>query len=306
MFESVRKAQPSRLYVAADGPRRDRAAEAQACDETRRIATSVDWPCVVQTLFRSGNLGCRVGVSTAIDWFFEHEEEGIILEDDCVPSASFFPYCAELLERFRDDQRIMCISGDNFQRGRSVTPYSYYLSRYMHCWGWATWRRAWRLYDRDMALWPEFRDAQGLRAWSDGDDAFARYWTEIFDAAAAGKIDSWAYRFLFTCWAHNGLSCLPERNLVSNIGFGEESTHTTETDHWQSCLPADELSFPLKHPPFIFRSADADAFEQEHSYGRPAAATVYSRLRRVARDSLPPSVVGALKIARAEIRRRVA
>ena len=134
VFEALRAARPARLYVAADGPRPNREGEAARCDDVRRIATQVDWPCKVTTLFRDRNLGCRIGVSTAIDWFFEHEEEGIVLEDDCLPSTSFFPYCAELLARYRHDERVMCVSGDNFQLGREVTQYSYYFSRNIHCW----------------------------------------------------------------------------------------------------------------------------------------------------------------------------
>src|SRR5262249_20722231 len=143
VMEAIRTAGPGRLYVAADGPRDGNADEAKRCAEVRRIATQVDWPCEVQTLFRERNLGCRQAVSSAITWFFEQEQEGIILEDDCLPSPSFFPYCAELLARFRNDERIMCITGCNFQQDMKGYPYSYYFSKYHHVWGWATWRRAW-------------------------------------------------------------------------------------------------------------------------------------------------------------------
>ncbi len=298
MFQTVQRARPAKLYVAADGPRTDHKDDASLCEEARRIATCVDWPCNVQTLFRTRNLGCRIGVSTALDWFFDHEEAGIILEDDCVPSASFFGYCSVLLERFRDDPRIMCISGDNFQKGRCVTPYSYYFSRHMNCWGWATWRRAWKLYDREMALWPEFRDSGGLAAWSDGDESFVNYWREIFDAAAADKIDSWAYRFLFTCWAHHGLTCLPAKNLVSNIGHGEDSTHTSDSNDWRAFLQADELAFPLHHPGFMNRCVDADKFEQLTSH----ASVQSSRpglFRNAAKRLLPKPCIDALRQLRA-------
>jgi hypothetical protein len=218
-METIRSARPHRLYVAADGPR-ERFGERARCEEARLIASTVDWPCEVHTLFREHNLGCGIAVSTAINWFFERETEGIILEDDCVPCPSFFRYCDELLERFRYDERIMCISGDNFQQGRSVTSYSYYFSRYMHCWGWASWRRAWRLYDFNMNFWADYRQLRGLESWSDGDPTFVNYWTEIFDRVARGEIDTWDYQWLFTCWAQHALACLPVRNLVTNIGFG--------------------------------------------------------------------------------------
>jgi len=265
VMAAISHARPSRLYVAADGPRAGRADE-KLCEEARQIATSHGWPCTVRTLFRDRNLGCRVAVSTALDWFFEQEEQGIILEDDCVPSPTFFPFCNELLDRFRDDERIMCISGDNFQKGRFVTPHSYYFSRYMHCWGWATWRRAWSLYDREMSLWPEFRRSGGLEAWSDGQTSFEKYWEKIFDTAAAGKVDSWAYRFLFSCWVQGGLTCLPEKNLVANIGFGEDSTNTTCSDHWFAGLPAEDLQFPLRHPKIVVRDVQADRYSDRNVF----------------------------------------
>jgi hypothetical protein len=267
VFEAIRQARPARLYVAADGPR-EALGEEQRCEHARRIATDVDWPCEVKSLFRDRNLGCRVGVSTAIDWFFEYEEEGIILEDDCVPSQSFFRYCAELLDRYRHDERIMCISGDNFQLGRSVTPYSYYFSRYNHCWGWASWRRAWRLYDLSVSSWADYRQLRALDSWGDGDPTFKSYWTEIFDRCARGEIDTWDYQWTFACWAQHGLTCLPVRNLVTNIGFGHaEATHTTVVSGSGGFVPGEELEFPLRHPSLVARHVEADHFAHIHHSG---------------------------------------
>lgn len=291
VFEAIREARPARLYVAADGPRADRPGEAERCEEARRIATQVDWPCEVKTLFRDHNLGCRVGVSMALDWFFEQEEEGIVLEDDCVPSQSFFPYCAELLERYRHDERVMCVSGDNFQLGREVTQFSYYFSRYMHCWGWATWRRAWKLYDREMALWRAFRDGEGLKAWSAGDERFEKYWLAIFDSTSKGAFDSWAYRFLFTCWAHHGLTCLPQKNLVSNIGFSADATHTSNPAGREANLPKQEISFPLRHPPYITRSVEADLYEHRMFFDNQEKQSICRLVRRVIRGVLPDTLI---------------
>jgi hypothetical protein len=261
-METIRSARPQRLYVAADGPR-EHFGERARCEEARLIASTVDWPCEVHTFFRERNLGCRIAVSTAINWFFEREMEGIILEDDCVPCQSFFPYCDELLERFRYDERIMCISGDNFQQGRSVTAYSYYFSRYMHSWGWASWRRAWRLYDSNMNFWADYRQSRGLESWSDGDPTFVSYWTEIFDRVARGEIDTWDYQWTFTCWAQHALTCLPVRNLVTNIGFGHsDATHTTHVIGFGSNLPREALEFPLCHPPIVARNIEADRLTQ--------------------------------------------
>ena len=136
VFEAIRTAKPPRLYIAADGPRLEREGERASCEEVRKIALEVDWECDVNTLFRVENLGCKRGPSEGISWFFEHEDEGIILEDDCLPDQSFFSFCEELLERYRNDTRIMAISGNNFQHGRKRTEYSYYFSRYFHGWGW--------------------------------------------------------------------------------------------------------------------------------------------------------------------------
>ena len=267
VFEAIRTASPSRLYVAGDGPRESHHTELSQIEQARLVATAVDWDCELHTLFRERNLGCRLGVSTAIDWFFEQEEEGIVLEDDCVPSQSFFRYCEELLDRYRDDKRIMCISGDNFQQGRAVTPYSYYFSKYNHCWGWASWRRAWAQYDRNMLYWPEFRDSRCLDAWSDGSKAYTRYWMDIFNTAAAGKVDTWDYQWTFSCWAQNGLTCLPRRNLVKNIGFDGRATHTKNSGGWLELLEAEELEFPLAHPNHVVRNVAADAFSSRVCFG---------------------------------------
>jgi hypothetical protein len=293
---------PSKLYIAADGPREHRPDDIRLCEETRRTATAVDWPCSIQTLFRPRNLGCRLAVSTALDWFFEQEEHGIILEEDCVPSLSFFSYCGELLKRFAADERIMAVSGANFQNGREVTPYSYYFSRYMHCWGWATWRRAWQLCDREMSLWPEFRDSAALNSWGAGESNFVAYWQNIFDAAAAGKIDSWAYRFLFSCWAHNGLTCIPRVNLVSNIGGGADATHTSDPSDWLLSITARELRFPLNHPPGICRNWHADRFVQEYVFAAATGPTRRARLRHAVARVLPAPVKNALRRVRAQAR----
>jgi hypothetical protein len=160
----------------------------------------------------------------------------------------------------------MSVSGTNFQRGRQITPHSYYFSKYMHCWGWATWRRAWQLYDREMEHWPSFKAAGGLRTISEGSIEFEEVWAHELNGAYFNKIDSWAYRFLFSCWANSGLACLPAKNLVSNIGFDGRGTHTNSASDSNADLPAFEIDFPLSHPPSVFGNADADKFEDMHVY----------------------------------------
>lgn len=154
VLDSIRQARPPRLYVAADGAREDRPGERERCERVRGIATDVDWPCEVHTLFRARNLGCKTAVSGGISWFFEQEEEGIILEDDVLPDQSFFVFCEELLERYRHEAKVTMISGDYFHGNNHQPTASYFFSRYTHIWGWASWRRAWQHYDREMAQWP--------------------------------------------------------------------------------------------------------------------------------------------------------
>ncbi len=247
VFQAIRKARPRRLYVAADGPRPERD-EARLCDSARRTATDVDWPCELKTLFRASNLGCKRGVAGAIDWFFEQEPEGIVLEDDVVPDASFFPYCEELLERFRADKRVSMIGGSNFVSNHVRLDGSYGFSVYGHIWGWATWRRAWADYDREMADWPRWRDAGGLERLRPGDRPFIRYWRTVFDAAHAGKIDTWDYQWQFSNWRAGRLATIPAVNLTLNIGFRGDATHTKSNA--PECLRRSvprALKFPLTH-----------------------------------------------------------
>jgi len=249
VMEAIRVTRPTRLYIAGDGPRSNRADDARLVEETREIALGkVDWPCEVTTLFREQNAGCGRGVSEAIDWFFRNEEQGIILEDDCVPSRSFFHYCEELLERYRDDRRVMAIAGTDVVHQTGTEP-SYHFSRFSLMWGWATWRRAWSLYDYDMRTWPARRDSEFLRTVGMGERDFVRTFTRLFDASYADTLNAWDYQWLYCCWSNGGLTALPSVNLVKNVGFGPDATHTT--DAWcpgRANVAAGELEFPLSHP----------------------------------------------------------
>jgi glycosyl transferase family 2 len=268
VLQSVQAAQPGRLYLAVDGPRDDRPEDAQRVRQVQELAANLPWSSEVRTLFRDRNLGCKLAVSQAITWFFSEVDAGIILEDDCVAHPSFFPYAAELLERYRDDERIMMISGDNFQHGRRRAGYSYYFSRYTHIWGWATWRRAWQRYDHRMAAWPELRDGGWLMDVL-GEREAAEYWARVFEETFSERNNSWAYRWMFAAWSHSGLTVLPSVNLVSNIGFGEQATHTLRHDASKANLGLGEMVFPLRHPPYLIRDAQADAYSQRHLFPAP-------------------------------------
>jgi len=246
VFEAIRQAKPPRLYVAADGPKPNVSGETERVQQARDIVLNgVDWDCEVKTLFRDTNLGCKYGVSGGITWFFEHEEEGIILEDDTLPSQSFFWFCQELLERYRDDKRVMCVAAQNHHKPNLQKKQSYFFSRYNHCWGWASWRRAWDLYDIEMKHWPELRLTKWLYAIGGGSKLFHSYWKKIFDETIENQVDSWAYVWTFTCWSNSGLTAIPQLNLIKNIGFSEDATHTKLTNGVQNKLKLHELFFPL-------------------------------------------------------------
>jgi hypothetical protein len=256
VFNRIAQVRPQTLLMIADGPRSPE--DVKPCSEARRILDRIDWDCRVLREFSDHNLGCKRRVSTGLDWAFSQVEETIILEDDCVPSLSFFSFCQELLERYRDDERVFLISGDNFQFGQTRTNDSYYFSRYAHCWGWATWKRAWKQFDVTMSSWPEFKAGGYIKSVCE-DPVEQRYWSNAFDLCYKGKINSWAYVWLYTCWAQGALTILPDTNLVSNIGFGSDATHTGDSANSLASLPTGDI-WKIKHPKLVVRHAEADAF----------------------------------------------
>jgi hypothetical protein len=257
VFEEIAKARPQKLLVVADGPRNDRAGEKDRCAEVRRIIEGVEWDCEVLTNYAEENMGCARRVSSGIDWVFENVDEAIFLEDDCLPHSSFFRFCDEMLKRFRNNDKIMTISGDNFQFGSRPSNYSYYFSRYVHIWGWASWSRAWKFYDVQMTRWPEMKKTSWLH------DLFenkrdAKYWEVVFDQAYQGKTGTWDYQWQFACWQQSGLSVMPSVNLVSNIGFGAGATHTGNGGGKIAAMTTHAMTFPLANPPTIIRDSIAD------------------------------------------------
>lgn len=265
VFEAIRQAKPPRLYVAADGPRTGRPGEVEKVAEVRRIATAVDWPCEVKTLFREENLGCKRAVSSAITWFFEQEEQGIILEDDCLPHPDFFVFCETLLNRYADDERVWMVTGDNFQNGRRRGEATYYFSKYNHIWGWASWRRAWDRYSVDLPFWPEWRDS-GYWLATVPDRVERRYWEKIFDSVYEGNIDTWDYQWTACTWRNGGLTATPNVNLISNIGFNAEATHTASTGSPLANMPTASLG-EITHPLLVERDVDADRYVFDNTFG---------------------------------------
>ncbi|OGU28258.1 MAG: hemolytic protein HlpA-like protein [Ignavibacteria bacterium GWA2_35_9] len=263
VFEEIKKARPKKLFVVADGPRSNNQQDLEGCTAARKIIDTVDWDCEVLKNYSDINLGCKQRVSSGITWVFDNSEEAIFLEDDCLPHQSFFRYCQELLAYYRNDERIMMISGDNFQDGRKVTENSYYFSSYSHIWGWASWKRAWRKYDVEMKLWPAIRKSKYLDYWLSNKKAVT-HWKEEFRRIYNHKINTWDFQFLFACWINQGFSILPEVNLVSNIGFGTGASHTDNKNNKASNIPVKEIHFPLKHPDFVMRNLEADIYEEEN------------------------------------------
>lgn len=286
VFQAVREARPARLLLVADGPRPGRAGEAELCAEVRRIVGAVDWPCQVSTNYSEVNLGCGARMATGIDWVFEQVEEAIILEDDCVPHPSFFRYCQELLEKYRSDTRVMHIAGNNSGIAGSSGGASYYFSRYTHCWGWATWRRAWRCYDFAVAGLGEALAAGRLEG------IFARRhelrgWLERFRQVHGDRAKhTWDYQWTFACWNHGGLSILPNRNLISNVGFGPDATHTTDSGSSFACLPVAAMEFPLRHPCAVERDVEADQRAQREIFAVPRWRLPLMTLKRLAQDAV--------------------
>jgi len=254
VFQVIRQAKPPRLYIAADGPRENIEGEAEKVKVVRDyVIKNIDWDCEVKTLFRDKNLGCGRAVSEAITWFFEHEEMGIILEDDCLPSLSFFWFCEELLERYKDDMRIFLISGFNKQNKWKKYQASYFFSHFGGIWGWASWRRAWKHFDIDM------KDIDDFIKLNHFENLLGKRLGKIRQKIiynSINKLDIWDYQWAYARHKNNGLAIVPTVSLIENIGFGEDATHTFGDNPYN--VKRHEIEFPLKHNPFIVPDREYD------------------------------------------------
>ena len=253
VFEQIRKIQPAYFYIAADGPRTDKLGEDEICAEVKNIILSnIDWDCEVKTLFRDENLGCGKAVSQAITWFFKNVEEGIILEDDCLPDQSFFKFCEILLSRYKDDEEIIAINGCNFNYTYEGEE-SYFFSRYMNAWGWATWKRSAKMIDYSMLSWNKkpklfFLWKRLRNKLLDLDLDWYRYWRNNFDAVAGNTIDTWDYQWQYHQLLLGKKTIVASNNLIINLGFGFEATHTSLNSHPAAKLQKTSILFPLIHP----------------------------------------------------------
>lgn len=256
VFERIREAQPPRLYIAADGPRKDRPDEAEKCQTVRKVVESIDWPCEVHRLYRDENLGCGKGVSSAITWFFNNEEQGIIIEDDVLPHLDFFRYCDEMLDRFKDDTTVHLISGNNYFYKGYESQYSYYKSVMMNIWGWASWRRVWETYRFNVGIYPEEIICQRLN------ERFpkrtALYYLNIYHKMLRMEVDTWDYQLFFNQVFYNRFSISPYTNMIQNIGFEDrDATHTSAANSRISTQQSSS-PFPLQNPSADYMDYDAD------------------------------------------------
>ena len=252
VFETIKKNKPSKLYIASDGARAHKQGEKEIVQQVRNfVLENINWDCKVQTLFRQENLGCKEAVSSAISWFFKNEEMGIILEDDCLPDDSFFYFCQDLLTKYQNDSRIWLITGTNdLVENVSTDKDSYYFSKYEHIWGWASWRRAWQYYDKDIAYYPDLKEKNIFEKLFANKDEYT-YFSKIYDKLYQKGIDTWDYQWKLTIMINNGLSIIPTVNLISNIGFGADATHTHSAEDNNANRKTGKITFPLQHPFYI-------------------------------------------------------
>ena len=265
VFNTIRLQKPKHLYVAADGARKDKPGEAEKCQKVRDIIKQVDWDCELKTLFREENLGCKIAVSAAITWFFEQEEQGIILEDDCLPDPSFFPFCEELLDRYKDESRIGHINGTSYLSGIIKDGLCYDFCMNPHIWGWASWRRVWKEYDVNFSFWMKHKDSRSF--------LFLNKWEEIYFTSFISdvinnrrSINTWDVQYHFLLRLQNQLAIYPAINMIENIGVGDsDATHTSK----KTKVPiAAAMPFPIKHPPYTLRNKNLENKTKHFSWKR--------------------------------------
>jgi hypothetical protein len=280
VFEAIRQAKPPRLYVAADGARAGRVGEAELVAKVREIATAVDWPCEVRTLFRDKNLGCKFAVSGAITWFFEQEEQGIILEDDCLPSQSFFWFCEKMLEIYKYEERIFMVSGYNKQNEWKPSNWDYFFSHLGGIWGWASWRRAWQHYDVEMNNLEEMCNENSFIK-EMGETLGVLRQKQLVSAKEkimSGELDTWDYQWALSRHFHVGLACVPSISLIRNIGFGVDATHTKLVE--ADSVNEHEIKLPIAYNDAISPDREYDVLFIKR---KPLLVRIFEKLKYIAK-----------------------
>lgn len=226
VFDKIREVQPAKLYFAVDGPRHNQEGEAELVANVKQIVKQVDWQCNVKCLFRGNNLGCKFGVSGAISWALENEDRVIIVEDDIVAVPSFFHFAEELLEKYKDDDRIAMISGNNYTPINTIKC-DYLFSKYGHIWGWATWKRVWDKFDVNLPYLKEDIEKEYLKTLglqTEEMKYFEKYARNILYLIENNKMNAWGYQFSYYRIRNSLLSIVPRVNLASNIGTTSSRT----------------------------------------------------------------------------------
>jgi hypothetical protein len=282
VFDAIKKAQPAKLYVAADAPRIGNKEDEEKCAIVKEIVKQVDWICDVKYRFSEINQGCGPGPANAISWAFENEDRLIVLEDDCVPAQPFFGYCNEILERYKNDTRIWFVSGNQYNENAVKTPHSYFFSRYGHSWGWATWKRCWTEMDLAMTRYPLIKQ-QNLYKAAYRTDKEAQFFQKRIDAIYNDdklKTHIWDFQFGFAIRSNGGLCVVPVKNLVKNIGMVGTHSESEGTFHNR---PIDELYTITSHPDFVLPDVDYDAYHFKHHWNRksPFIKRVLNKLYRI-------------------------
>ena len=259
VFDAIKKVRPKKLFVSADGPRSGKPGEDNECLAVRALLNDIDWDCELHTRFLDTNFGCKKTVSTAITWFFEHNEEGIIIEYDCLPNEDFFIFCKQMLELYRSDTRVMCISGNNFQDGIIRGDGSYYFSKLATIWGWATWKRAWKYWEGSLSTFPDFTNQKVLDSVT-SDSKSKNHWHGKFrDVYKGVNSSTWGFPWVYAVICQGGLCVTPNVNLVTNIGFTADATHITNKNDPFAFLPTKPLT-EIKSPSFIVPDGEADIY----------------------------------------------
>lgn len=290
-FAAIRRAKPKKLFIIADGPRDDHPEDVSLCKECRDIVKNIDWDCDVKRNYSDVNLGCGKRPATGISWVFDQVDRAMILEDDCVPSTSFFYFCQEMLEKYKDDDRIYSVSGMNFGL-TSDNEADYYFTHINNTWGWATWRRIWQQYDYEIKSFPQVKENNELLPLM-MIQPFADYWYRCFDEVHSGRLKSaWDYQFLFMSFLHQGLHIYPQENMVTYMGFNDMATHCMNIDEnnlfSKAAMPAEEISFPLRHPVSIQADYRIDCLTMVHGFGVSPSGRMFC-------DKISPKVIEEIK-----------
>lgn len=256
VWQAIANARPKTLLIVGDAAREGKAGEAEKVAAARKIVEQVDWPCRVVKNYAGTNMGCKRRISSGLKWVFDEVSEAIILEDDCLPDPSFFSYCDELLDRYRNDERVFSVSGARLNPPRPNARASYYFSKYFACWGWASWRRSHAKYDVQMSDWPEFRDQGQLAKFADLPDE-AWFWPKKLNRVYEGGIDTWDFQWQYAAWRQGAMHVIPAVNLVANIGFSSDGTHTKDPSNPLADLPVHSM-LAVEHPQWMLRDKQED------------------------------------------------